>query len=131
MKLESNIAKISPNPQTVFNFLEKVENYEKLMPESIQKFKVTGEESFVFQLKGMPEIALKVQEKEAPNRIILAADGGKIPFGLRGEITATSNEETSVQLFFEGEINAMMAMMVKKPIQNFINALSQNMTKIQ
>jgi hypothetical protein len=33
-------------------------------------------------------------------------------------------------LVFEGEFNAMMAMMVKGPISKFIETLSENMSKL-
>jgi len=35
-----------------------------------------------------------------------------------------------VQLFFEGEFNAMMAMMIKGPISKFIETLAENMGKL-
>lgn len=130
MRLESTIAQINQPTTDVFEFLTKVENYEKIMPKNIQKFAVTGSESFIFQLKGMPEIALKIKEKTPQEKIVLSADGGKIPFGLTAEIKTNTDNTTSVQLFFAGEFNAMMAMMVKKPIQNFINTLSGNMESI-
>jgi hypothetical protein len=43
------------------------------------------------------------------------------------EIDAASSE---VQLDFEGKFNAMMAMMVKKPLTNFIETLTDNLEKL-
>jgi hypothetical protein len=43
------------------------------------------------------------------------------------EIDETSSE---VQLDFNGEFNMMMAMMVKKPLTSFIEALSDNIDKL-
>jgi len=43
------------------------------------------------------------------------------------EISATTTE---IQLLFEGEFNAMMAMMIKGPISKFIETLAQNMSKL-
>ena len=63
MHLESNTTQVNKSQQQVFEFLTNMHNYEKIMPDSIQKFEIKGEDSFLFQLKGMPEIKLKMQEK--------------------------------------------------------------------
>jgi hypothetical protein len=35
-----------------------------------------------------------------------------------------------VQLQFEGEFNAMMAMMIKAPLTKFVNTLTDNIAKL-
>ncbi|MCD2260554.1 SRPBCC family protein [Psychroserpens luteolus] len=127
MKLESPKTTINKSAQETFDFLSDVKNFEKLMPENISKFEVLEDDKFLFALKGMPEIVLKKKEAIAPNKIVLGAAGGKLDFSLTGlisEINATSSE---VELVFEGEFNAMMAMMIKGPISKFIETLAGNM----
>ena len=41
-----------------------------------------------------------------------------------------SEDKSEVQLIFDGEFNAMMAMMIKGPISKFIETLSLNMNKL-
>lgn len=130
MNLESPKVKIDKPAQYIFDQLSNVQNFEKLMPENIAKFEVTGEESFIFALKGMPEIKLRMKEKSAPNKIILGAASDKLPFTLTGNIIAVSENSSEVQLLFDGEFNAMMAMMVKGPITKFIETLAGNMHKL-
>ena len=130
MNLESPKVSIEKSAQYLFDSLSDVRNFEKLMPESIAKFEVTGEDAFIFGLKGMPEIKLKMKEKIAPNTIILGAASDKLPFTLKANINSVSDTSSEVQLFFEGEFNAMMAMMIKGPISKFIETLAENMTKL-
>jgi len=130
MNLESPKVKVEKPAQYIFDQLSNVQNFEKLMPDNIAKFEVTGEESFIFALKGMPEIKLKMKEKTAPSKIVLGAASDKLPFTLTGNIVALSETASEVQLLFEGEFNAMMAMMVKGPITKFIETLANNMTKL-
>ena len=59
MKLESTKVSLEKSAQEVFNFLTNVENFEQLMPENINKFKLFDSDTFVFALSGMPEIVLK------------------------------------------------------------------------
>jgi len=130
MNLESPKVTVEKSAQELFEQLSDVKNFEKLMPDNIAKFEVIGEDAFIFGLKGMPEIKLKMKEKVAPNKIILGAASDKLPFTLVANIDTISEQSSAVKLDFEGEFNAMMAMMVKGPISKFIETLANNMTKL-
>ena len=130
MNLESPKTNIKKSAEYIFNALSDIKNFEKLMPENIAKFEVIDENCFEFGLKGMPEIKL-IKKASTPNsEIILGAASSKLPFTLTAKIDAISENTTEVQLFFEGEFNAMMAMMVKGPITKFIETLASNMEKL-
>ena len=130
MNLESPKVTVDKPVQYMFDALADVRNFEKLMPENTAKFEITGEDSFIFALKGMPEIKLKMKDKSAPNKIVLGAASDKLPFTLTADIQQVTDNSSSVQLLFEGEFNAMMAMMVKGPITKFIETLAGNMHKL-
>lgn len=130
MNLESPKVTVQQPAQYIFDQLTDVKNFEKLMPENTAKFEVTGDESFIFALKGMPEIKLRLKDKTAPTKVILGAASDKLPFTLTGNISPVTDASCEIQLFFEGEFNAMMAMMVKGPISKFIETLAQNMPKL-
>ncbi len=130
MNLESPKVTIEKSAQELFDLLSQVKNFEKLMPENIVKFEVIGDDSFIFGLNGMPEIHLKMKEKVVPNKIILGAASDKIPFTLIANIDSISASSSTVKLDFEGQFNAMMAMMVKGPITKFIETLASNMGKL-
>ena len=55
MNINGDKVRVHKSDREIFEFLTSLENFEQLMPESIQKFLVEGE-SFLFALKGMPEI---------------------------------------------------------------------------
>ena len=130
MNLESTKTTLQKSAQYMFEQLSDVKNFEKLMPESISKFEITGEESFIFGLKGMPEIKLKTKEKVANSKIVLGAASDKLPFTLTATINEVSIDSSEIQLLFDGEFNAMMAMMIKAPITKFIETLAENMVKL-
>ncbi|MBE8724038.1 SRPBCC family protein [Flavobacterium hungaricum] len=130
MNLESPKVTVQKSAQDLFDQLTDVKNFEKLMPDNIAKFEVTGEDSFIFGLKGMPEIKLKMKDKVAPNKIVLGAASDKLPFTLVSNIDSISDSESAVQLVFDGEFNAMMGMMIKGPISKFIETLANNMHKL-
>jgi ribosome-associated toxin RatA of RatAB toxin-antitoxin module len=130
MNLESPKVTVEKSAQELFNSLSDVRNFEKLMPENIAKFEVISEDAFIFGLKGMPEIKLKMKEKVAPTTIVLGAASEKLPFILAANIEPLTDNSSAVKLNFEGEFNAMMAMMIKGPIGKFIETLASNMHKL-
>jgi len=125
MNLESPKVTIQKSSNELFDYLSKIENFEHIMPENTEKFEA-DENSFLFALKGMPEIKLKLQELEAPKKIVLGSASDKFPFTLTANIVDNSESSSDVQLLFDGKFNPMVAMMVKKPLQKFIDTLISN-----
>jgi len=126
MKLESikTVSELSNN--LLFKKLCNVENFNKIMPQNISKFEIIDEDTFVFSLKGMPTLKLKIDEKENPNRIKLSSVDSKIVFSLTAHILENDNNSSLFYLEFLGDLNPMMVMMVKTPLQTFIDELSSN-----
>ena len=77
MNINGDKVRVHKSDREIFEFLTSLENFEQLMPESIQKFLVEGE-SFLFALKGMPEIRLVLKEQVACSRVVLTAASSKL-----------------------------------------------------
>ena len=130
MHIESQKVTADKSQQEMFEFLTNAENYEQLMPESKEKFEVRDEKTFVFGLKGMPVIKLQIRETTEPELVVLGSTSDKLDFTLKAHISALNKNQSEVQMDFNGEFNAMMAMMVKKPLSKFINTLAENIGKL-
>lgn len=130
MFIETSEKRITKGDKEVFEFLSDLKNFEKLMPDNIEKFEVLSEDRFLFALKGMPEIVLERKGQTEFSQLVLGAASSKLPFTLTADIINQGASQTDVKLSFEGEFNAMMAMMIKSPITNFMGTLSDNLSKI-
>ena len=130
MTLESPQVTVAKSAEYLFTALSEVKNFERLMPDTIAKFEVLDENAFIFGLKGMPEIKLKMKAKVPHSKVVLGAASEKLPFTLTCNLNALSENETSVKLDFEGEFNPMIGMMIKGPIGKFLESLAENMTKL-
>ena len=128
MKLESSIATVAKPIEDVFEQLTRASTYELLMPEEAS-FRIKDEKHFSFKLGSMPVIPLKLERQTPNTKIIMATDGGNVPFELHANLEAIDGE-TKIQLVFEGNINPMMQMMVKKPLTQFLEALIANTGKL-
>jgi len=126
MNIRGNKVVVNKSQKETFEFLCDLKNFEQLMPASIQKFEVDGD-SFIFGLKGMPEIRLVLTEKTACSNVTLGAASSKLNFKLIADIEEINDTSSKVELDFKGEFNMMMAMMVKKPLTSFIETLTSNL----
>jgi len=131
MNIDGAKVSVNKSAKECFDFFSDVANFEQLMPESIHKFQVDGD-SFLFALKGMPDIRLVLGDFVKYSKVSLDSDSAssKLSFTLTAFIDETSAKTSDVQLKFEGEFNAMLVMMVKKPLTSFINTLTENIAKI-
>lgn len=107
--------------------LKDPQQYEQLMPDGLQKFEAIAD-GFKFSLKGMPEIALKVGEVNE-NKATLKSASSSLDFELTTAMNAVSENQTEIQMFFEGKFNPFIKMMVEKPLQNFMDALTDKIEK--
>ena len=89
MNLESPKVTVAQPASYIFNALTKVSNFEKLMPENTAKFEVIGEDAFIFGLKGMPEIKLKLKSTTPDTNVLLGAASDKLPFTLEAKSKAS------------------------------------------
>tara|TARA_B110000438_G_scaffold64583_1_gene65109 strand:+ start:3078 stop:3473 length:396 start_codon:yes stop_codon:yes gene_type:complete len=130
MKLVSNISKIKINDSLLFEKLCIIENFKKIMPENVSKFEILDADTFIFSLKGMPAIKLVIGEKKAPSLITLNSSESKISFSLKAELKKIDDDNCTFSIEFNGDLNPMIQMMVKTPLQSFINDLSANASSL-
>lgn len=128
MNLEGRKIIVNKSREDLVEMLKKPEDYKHLMPDSLQNFEAR-EDGFKFGLKGMPEIALKI-ENVSDNQVVLKSASSSLNFALKGNLNDAGDNKTEVQLLFEGEFNPFIKMMVEKPLQNFINSLTDNLEKL-
>ena len=130
MKLVSTISKIKINDSLLFEKLCIIENFKKIMPENVSKFEILDSDTFIFSLKGMPAIKLVIIEKKASSSITLNSSESKISFSLKAELKKIDDDNCTFSIEFNGDLNPMIQMMVKTPLQSFINDLSANASSL-
>lgn len=129
MDLQGNKIIVNKSAAVLFEFLTNTSNFSKILPENLSEFEVT-EDSFKFSMSGMPAIKMVYSEKIPNEKVQLKAASDVFPVYLTCLLQATSENQCEAQLFFNGEINMMMAMMIKKPLQNLLDVLTEKMALI-
>ncbi|AZA49179.1 SRPBCC family protein [Chryseobacterium carnipullorum] len=122
MNLEGRKIIVNKSSKDLSELLKSPENYKDFMPDGLQKFE-TKDNGFKFGLQGMPEIALKIDEVDEQKAVLKSASSS-LDFTLTATLNPISETQTEVQMLFEGKFNPFIKMMVEKPLQNFINTLT-------
>ncbi len=128
MNLSTPEIQVKKSAEELYNFLSDFNNFEQLMPENTDKFEIT-ENGFLFALKGMPTIKLKLSEKIPFSKISLGSASEQFPFTLTVNIKE-NGDSANANFDFSGKFNPMINMMIKKPLQKFIDTLSNNIQKL-
>lgn len=129
MKLEGRKIIVNKSSKQLFDLLKTPEDYKDLMPDSLTSFE-HREDGFKFGLKGMPEVALKIAELVEDQKVVLKSASSSLDFSLVGLMNSVNENQTEVQLFFEGDFNPFIKMMVEKPLQSFINTLTDKIEQL-
>jgi len=122
-RLEGNTITVAKNAESVFDFFSDMQNIGRIMPEQVEQFVSEGD-TCRFTIKGMASLGLQYEEKTAPTRVVMS-DHGKSPFALKLTCTITpiENEQCSVQLTMDADLNPFLKMVAEKPLTNFLNIL--------
>lgn len=128
MNIESKEVQISKSADEFFALMEDLNNMKLLMPDSVERFEA-DENTFVFGLKGMPDVRLLVDEIRKPDLLKFKAASSKLDFTLSAHLKENA-DGASLRYSFEGKFNPMMKMMVEKPLTRFIEDLTESTAKL-
>jgi len=125
---ESPIKTINKTQEDIFTFLSDFNNFTPLIPaDKVEGWRVEGEECY-FKIPNVGDVSLKIIEKEAPNTIKIAP-AGKVPFEFNFwvQLKSVAPYDTKMKLTIKADLNMMMKMVAKKPIQNGIEAIADGL----
>jgi carbon monoxide dehydrogenase subunit G len=128
MEFISNSVQVSKSPEDLFALFDNLANMKMFMPASVERFE-SDEDTFVFGLKGMPDVRLLVDEKVSPSLMKFRAASSKLDFTLACNVIPSS-EGSEVNYEFIGNFNPMMKMMVERPLRKFIEDLAEATGKL-
>lgn len=124
-KVESKEVEINSSAEKIFNFLSDFTNFSLLVPDKVENWKATKEKCS-FKVTGLTDFGMEISKKTPFTSIVIVNDkdiSSPFPFTFNWEFDSINDSKTKVRSFFNLDINPMMSMMVKKPLQNFMDVL--------
>ncbi len=131
-KIESKIGRINQTDEKIYNFLSDFNNFHHLIPaDKVKNWSATSD-SCQFTVDGIGDAGLKIIEK-TPFTLIKVTSEGKTPisFLLWIQIKKIDESASAIKIVIEPQVNEMMLMMVKGPLQKFLDMLVDQLEKLK
>ncbi len=131
VKIESKKVEIKRNVEFVYEYLSDFTHFSMVANDKIENFKAT-QDKCSFTVKGMTDMGLKIISR-MPNESITITNDTDVPssmplnFLIIFEFERVEPYVTKVIVKMELDANPMIAMMVKKPLEKFVNSLADGM----
>ena len=131
VKIESKKVEIKRNVEFVYEYLADFTHFSLFANDKIENFKAT-QDRCSFTIKGMTDMGLKIISR-LPNESITISNDTDVPssmplnFLIIFEFERVEPYVTKVIVKMELDANPMIAMMVKKPLEKFVNSLADGM----
>ncbi len=129
-EIKSHPAPVMVSNEKLFNYLTDLESFRDSLPEQVTNYRTEGD-SCAFTIQGMADISLTITSKIPFESVVFSnIDGKPFPFSLHFEIEHTGTDASRVNVSFRGELNPMLAMIAKGPLQNFVNLVAERLTRL-
>lgn len=130
MKLESKIGKVSYSDEKVYIFLTDFNNFKNLIPEDKVSNWKSDENSCSFSVNPIGETGIKIIEKDPFKLVKLKSlESDKFNFTFWVQLKMLEEKDTRIKLTLQADLNPMVQMMAKKPLQEFLDKLIDQLEK--
>ena len=128
-EINSKTVSISKSANDLYNQLIDFQSFGSMMLDSVQKFEA-DDSSFLFQMKGIPEVRLVLDSKVEPSLISFKSASSKLDFKLSCIINPIDDSSCEAHFEFTANFNMMLKMMVERPLTSFIENLADKLQEI-
>ena len=124
MLIQSQYIDNNKSEQEFFGIVSDMRNIPALLPEQAINVKA-DEDNLAFTVQGMGSIALRVSQRITYSLVQLVPVGKvPFPFVLSIKIAGLGNN-CRVMFEIDADLNPLMAMMAKRPLQNLVDMMAE------
>ena len=122
MKIESNSVIINASASKTYELVSNCNNFGGSLPKEVEKWEST-ETTCSFEISGMAKISIEIIDKQ-PNESVTFKATANQPIGMTiiGKIE-DHGSSCVASVLIDADVPAALSMMVKKPLEKFVNAL--------
>ena len=125
---ESNV--IPYSSEKLYSHIIDIDNYEQILKDEIRSFDKLSEKEFKIKIGNMPGINLLLSELPHNNEVKLSSNDSNLNFYILIKIDAIESNSSKIKVQFVGNFSSMIEMMIKKPLNAFIDSLKNKIENI-
>ena len=130
MKITREIEGLENNISTLTNFFKEIKNFEKIFAEDVASFEVLNENTFRIKIGSFPNISL-IHKRTTRDSFSLKSRSDNFDFEILINLSEINMTTTKCQIIFNGNFSAMIEMMAKKPLENFLNNITKKIEGLE
>ena len=124
-------SKVIPySSEKLYSYIINIDNYEQILKDEIRSFDKLSENEFKIKIGNMPGINLLLNELLENNEIKLSSNDSNLNFYILIKIDAIESNSSKIKVQFVGNFSSMIEMMIKKPLNAFIDSLKNKIENI-
>ena len=125
---ESNV--IPYSSEKLYSHIIDIDNYEQILKDEIRSFDKLSDYEFKIKIGNMPGINLLLNELPENNEVKLSSNDSNLNFYILIKIDAIESNSSKIKVQFVGNFSSMIEMMIKKPLNAFIDSLKNKIENI-
>ena len=129
MNLSRVTDRIKFKASTVYNFLNNPVNYKSILIDEISEFSMINEKSFAIKIGSLPKISLEHNSNPLERSTSLKSNN-ELSFVFNFKVSEIDESSCNIEIHFKGEFSSMMQMMIKPPMNKFLDAISKKVISI-
>ncbi len=130
MEINKETKEISYSHEKIFSHIININNYETILKNEIKSFDKISENEFKIKIGSMPGINLILEKNHVDKSVRLISSDSNFNFSILISTREISEKSSKVIVKFIGSFSSMIEMMIRKPLENFIESLKNKIEEI-
>ena len=114
----------------IYDFIINIDNYKTILGDEISDFEKLSVNEFKIKIGSMPKISLELVENRPSSSVKLVSNDSNLKFQICITVDSVDNNSSVVYVKFEGKFSTMIEMMIKNPLEKFINSLKNKVEEL-
>ena len=115
----------------IYDYVIKIDNYEAILGNEIRNFEKLNENQFKIKIGSMPNICLELVEDNINSCVKLISNDSNLNFKILISINSIDEKSSVVNVKFDGKFSSMIEMMIKNPLEKFIDSLKNKIEDLK
>ena len=130
MEINKESKEIPYSSNKIYSYISNIDNYESILKNEIKSFDKISENEFKIKIGSMPGIILILEKSSSDKSVKLISNDNNFNFSILIYVNQISEESSKVTVKFIGIFSSMIEMMIRKPLENFIESLKNKIEEI-
>ena len=130
MEINKESKEIPYSSEKIYTYIIDINNYEKILKNEIKSFDKISENEFKIKIGSMPGIKLILEKNLTDEYVKLISNDSNFNFSIIIYVNQISEKSSKVTVKFIGSFSSMIEMMIRKPLENFIESLKNKIEEI-